>query len=203
MKPLSTTRRNLLASVPAALATVAVGSKSSFAKAADTQAAGDEYQYEVTRTDDEWREMLTEDEFKILRLGATEQPQSHPLWDSTEAGIYSCKGCDLPLYDARFKVVIETGWLFYRHSFPAATMTDIDKSVYAQFAGNSEDVAIVPTEVDISNFSEEERALLDPLLSIEVHCRRCASHLGHLVYVQNKLVHCINGLSMNFAPASA
>ena len=62
---------------------------------------------------------------------------------------------------------------------------------------------MLPTEVDISQFSDEERDLLDPLLSLEVHCRRCASHLGHILYVENKLVHCINGTSLNFSPEAA
>ncbi len=38
---------------------------------------------------------------------------------------------------------------------------------------------------------------------IEVHCRRCGSHLGHLLNVEKKLVHCINGVALKFEPAGA
>lgn len=198
MLKMKTTRRFLFGSVPAAFATMALGGKA-MANEDDT------FQYEVTRTDDEWRAMLSEDEYKIMRLGGTEAPRSHPLWDSTEKGTYICKGCDLPIYEGRFKVVIDKGWLFYRHSEPNSVLTGIDKSVYSQFGGQSGDggTPMVPTEVDISQFSEEERDLLDPLLSIEAHCRRCGSHLGHVLYVENKLVHCINGTAMNFTPEAA
>jgi len=35
---------------------------------------------------------------------------------------------------------------------------------------------------------------------IEAHCRRCGSHLGHILYVQSKIVHCINGSALSFTP---
>lgn len=182
-------RRALLASLPAA----------ALAPAAMADGHGDAFQYEVTRTDDEWTAMLTEDEHKILRQGGTEPPKSHPLWDSTEAGMYSCKGCDLPVYDARWKVVVDIGFLFYRHAEPASVMTSIDRSVYAQFGGAAGAMGPVVPE----GISEEDLRAIDNLLLIEVHCRRCASHLGHLVIAQGKLLHCINGLAMNFTPETA
>ena len=37
---------------------------------------------------------------------------------------------------------------------------------------------------------------------IEAHCRRCGSHLGHILTVDGKLVHCINGASLAFTPAT-
>jgi peptide-methionine (R)-S-oxide reductase len=37
---------------------------------------------------------------------------------------------------------------------------------------------------------------------IEVHCRRCASHMGHILLVDGKLLHCINGTSLNFVEAT-
>ena len=194
-------RRSLLGSVPAGLAGFVLARPAM----AGTSDADDAYRYEVVRSDAEWRGMLTEDEYSIMREGATEPPKSHPLWESTDAGMYCCKGCDLPVYDARWKVVVDKGWLFYRHSEVASVMTSIDQSVYAQFAGptmESDGQPIVPDAYDAS-LAPEEQELVDGLLLIEVHCRRCASHLGHLVWVDAKLLHCINGLAMNFTPASA
>ena len=190
-------RRSMMAALPAALAVSAAPA----ARAAPGDAAP--FQFEVTRTEDEWRAMLTEDEYKILREGGTEQPRSHPLWDSTEAGIYCCKGCDLPVYDARWKVVVPVGFLFYKHAEPRSVLTSIDTSVYGQLGGAAAAMGPVVPEALPPDLSDEELRALDSLLLIEVHCRRCSSHLGHLVIVQGQLLHCINGSAMNFTPEAA
>ena len=39
------------------------------------------------------------------------------------------------------------------------------------------------------------------LAGIETHCRRCGSHMGHIVLVGSRQLHCINGASLNFAGA--
>ncbi|MEM7490702.1 MAG: peptide-methionine (R)-S-oxide reductase, partial [Pseudomonadota bacterium] len=129
-------------------------------------------------------------------------PYTDPLWESTEPGMYHCKGCELPVYDARWKMVVDKGWLFYRHSEPRAVLTSIDKSVYAEFAGGSDMGPVVPDAVP-AGLTDEEIRQIDPLLLIEVHCRRCASHLGHLLIVERKLLHCINGTALNFRPETA
>jgi peptide-methionine (R)-S-oxide reductase len=185
-------RRALLAALPA-------GAAATLSLPASAAENGDEYAYEITRTDDEWHARLDDAEYKILRLGGTEVPKSHPLWDSMEPGMYSCKGCDLPVYDARWKVPMNIGFLFYRHSEPSSIMTSIDRSVYTQFGGEAGAMGPVVPE----GLSEEDLAALDTLLLIETHCRRCASHLGHLVIAQGKLLHCINGAAMNFTPKAA
>jgi peptide-methionine (R)-S-oxide reductase len=38
---------------------------------------------------------------------------------------------------------------------------------------------------------------------IEAHCRRCGSHLGHVLYVEDRLLHCINGTALEFRPSEA
>ena len=191
----SVTRRTLLGSVPGALTAAAMAPRA----LADGHTPSDGFTYEVTRTEEEWRAMLSETEYAILREGGTEVPKSDPLWESTEPGIYACKGCDLPIYDARWKVVVDIGFLFYRHSEPDTVLTSIDRSVYSQFGGEAGAMGPVVPE----GLSEEDLRALDTLLLIEVHCRRCASHLGHLVIAQGKLLHCINGASLNFTPEAA
>lgn len=186
-------RRALLAALPAGALTAGL------APAARADGHGDAFTYEVTRTDEEWHAMLDDAEYKILREGGTEPPKSHPLWDSTELGMYACKGCDLPVYDAHWKVPLDIGFLFYRHSEPRTVMTSIDRSVYAQFGGAAGAMGPVVPE----GLSEEDLKALDTLLLIEVHCRRCASHLGHLVIAQGKLLHCINGTALTFTPETA
>ncbi|MEM8822590.1 MAG: hypothetical protein AAGF30_03175 [Pseudomonadota bacterium] len=36
-----------------------------------------------------------------------------------------------------------------------------------------------------------------------MHCRRCSCHLGHLLIVERRLLHCINGTALNFVPEAA
>ena len=189
------TRRNLLGSVPAALAAAALAPRA----LAQDHAASDAFVFEIQRTEDEWRAMLSEAEYAILREGATEVPKSNPLWDSVEPGMYACKGCDLPAYDARWKVVLDIGFLFFRHSEPNAVLTSIDRSVYGEVGAAAPGMGPVVPE----GLSEEDLRALDTLLLIEVHCRRCASHLGHLVIADGKLLHCINGAALTFTPEMA
>ncbi|SDY79440.1 peptide-methionine (R)-S-oxide reductase [Jannaschia faecimaris] len=194
------TRRAILTTLPGVLGATAVAPQA-FAATNGVDA----FTFEVTRTEAEWRAMLTDDEYLVLRDGATEAPRSDPKWDSSEAGIYRCKGCDLPTFDARHKVVLDKGWLFFRLAETDSVLTSIDRAVYDQFAARSGDASPMmgPDLPEEQAFSAEEQELLDSLLAIEVHCRRCASHLGHHLLVDRKMLYCINGISLNFAPEAA
>lgn len=139
----------------------------------------DGFAYEVSRSPVEWMDLLGEASFKIMREGDTEPPKSDPRWDSLAAGTYSCKGCDLELYDARWKEVLEQGWLFFRHSQPNSLLMGID---WPEGSGMADEYA--------------------SLAAVEVHCRRCGSHMGHIVMIDKTLLHCINGASMNFSAAA-
>lgn len=141
----------------------------------------EEYTYEITRTDDEWRARLSEDEYKILRKGSTELPKTSPLWKEDRAGWYHCKGCDLTSFEGRWKVPLNKGWAFFTHSQPNAVLTDIDGPV-AEYGASMSD---------------------GPGAFMEIHCRRCGSHLGHLLTVDGHQVHCINGTALNFYPETA
>ena len=148
-------------------------------KASTSTPIDEDFTYEVTRSDAEWREMLTEDEYQILRKMATELPKTSPLWNETSEGLYHCKGCGLTSYDGRWKVVLDKGWAFFEHSKRNAVLTDIDGPV---------------AEYGIS-------ADAGPATYIEVHCRRCSSHLGHLLIINRQQLHCINGTALDFRPS--
>ncbi len=66
--------------------------------------------FEITRTDEEWRKILTEQQFQVLRKHGTERPFTSPLNDNKAAGLYHCAGCDLPLYSSKTKYDSRTGW---------------------------------------------------------------------------------------------
>ena len=66
--------------------------------------------FEVTRTDAEWRDRLTPEQFRVLRGHGTERAGSSPLDKETRRGAYHCAGCDLPLYASETKFDSRTGW---------------------------------------------------------------------------------------------
>jgi len=64
----------------------------------------------IVKTDDEWKKVLTAEQFKIARKHGTERPFTGPNHDSKEPGVYHCVACDLPLFDANTKFDSGTGW---------------------------------------------------------------------------------------------
>ena len=165
------TRRHLLAAGAAMPASLVVGSA---ANSAEPKAVGDTFQYEVVRTDAEWRERLTDLEYFVMRQGGTE-PQHTSLYAfESRDGSYRCKGCDLTSFDTKWKVNhFDIGWVFFKQARPDTILTGIDEN----FGMGGE-----------------------PEVTIECHCRRCGSHLGHILDVRGDVLHCLNGTSLVFSP---
>lgn len=80
----------------------------------------------VTRTENEWRSLLDDRQFDVLRGGATEKPFSSPLNDETRPGIYCCVACDLPLFSSEMKFNSGTGWPSFFATIPGAFETQRD-----------------------------------------------------------------------------
>jgi peptide-methionine (R)-S-oxide reductase len=64
----------------------------------------------IMRTDDEWKQLLTPAQYRILREAGTEHPFSSPLDHEWRAGTYACAGCGLALFPSKFKYDSGTGW---------------------------------------------------------------------------------------------
>ncbi|MGS2727202.1 peptide-methionine (R)-S-oxide reductase MsrB [Psychroserpens sp. BH13MA-6] len=64
----------------------------------------------VEKTEAEWREQLTPEQFRITRQKGTERPHSGELCSIHEAGLYNCVCCDSPLFDSTIKFESGTGW---------------------------------------------------------------------------------------------
>jgi peptide-methionine (R)-S-oxide reductase len=83
-------------------------------------------QYEVTHTDAEWRELLGEDRFLIMRRGGTEPPFTSPLNKESRRGTYHCAGCDLALFSSATKYDAGEGWPSFWNVLPNAVKTQAD-----------------------------------------------------------------------------
>ena len=97
-----TSRRNLLL---ACVAAMVGGWHLWLSSAASTKAT-----FEVMMSEDEWRKVLTNEQFHVLRKHGTERAFSHPLNDNKRAGTYHCAGRELPLYGSESKYDSRTGW---------------------------------------------------------------------------------------------
>ena len=179
MSSTSLNRRTFLSST----ALVAVSLSTSATKASTPTAPDTDFKFEITRSEEEWRAMLSDEEYRIMREGGTEQRFTSDLWDEERAGTYACRGCGLDLYESKWKTILPIGWVFYYHAIPATVMLGIDQ-LPPEMSGSNDDMATAEAMV-------------------EAHCRRCGSHLGHVVSIKGKVLHCINGTSLEFTPSAA
>ena len=89
--------------VPALLAVRPAGTL----RAARIQMVGSDY---TSRTESEWRETLTPQEFDVLRKAGTEPPWSSPLNELEEPGVLVCAGCETSLFRTSEKFESGSGW---------------------------------------------------------------------------------------------
>lgn len=94
--------------------------------------AGDAAQYAVTHTDDEWRKLLTPEQYAVLRQSGTETAFSSPLDAEKRPGTYACAGCDQAAFSSATKFDSGTGWPSFYRPLPDAVKTTEDDSFFMQ-----------------------------------------------------------------------
>lgn len=80
----------------------------------------------ISKTDAEWRQLLTPEQYVVLRREGTERAYSSPLDSEKRNGMYLCVACDLPLFPSRFKFDSGTGWPSFYDVLPGAVETRTD-----------------------------------------------------------------------------
>jgi peptide-methionine (R)-S-oxide reductase len=85
----------------------------------------------VVKTDDEWKKLLTSEQYKVLRKQGTERAFTGALWNNHEKGTYVCAACGLPLFSSETKFESGTGWpSFWQPISPQNVETHEDSSLF-------------------------------------------------------------------------
>tara|TARA_Y100001960_G_scaffold69459_1_gene73439 strand:+ start:1685 stop:2089 length:405 start_codon:yes stop_codon:yes gene_type:complete len=83
------------------------------------------------KSESEWREKLTEEEFQVCRKKGTERAFTGNYWNCNDRGIYHCTCCDEPLFSSITKFDSGTGWpSFYQPKNPNSISTKEDSSFF-------------------------------------------------------------------------
>ncbi|EKQ66991.1 methionine-R-sulfoxide reductase [Leptolyngbyaceae cyanobacterium JSC-12] len=130
-----------------------------------------EKQFDVSKTEEEWRQTLTPEQFRVLRQHGTERAGTSPLDKNYSRGTYVCAGCGQPLFTSDTKFNSGTGWPSFYAPIEGAIDTSIDRSLF-----------MTRVEVHCSR------------------CGGHLGHVFNDGPKPTGLRYCMNGVAMNFQP---
>jgi peptide-methionine (R)-S-oxide reductase len=85
--------------------------------------------FEIAKSDDEWRRLLSPAQYEVLRQHGTERPYSSPLNSEKRKGTFACAACELPLFSSETKFESGTGWPSFYAPLAKAVGTSQDRSL--------------------------------------------------------------------------
>lgn len=129
-------------------------------------------EFEITKSEQEWKSILTPEQFQVLRKHGTERPHTSPLDKNYQPGTYVCAGCGQALFTSETKYNSGTGWPSFFKPIDGAIATTVDRSLF-----------MVRTEVHCSR------------------CGGHLGHVFNDGPKPTGLRYCMNGVSLQFEPA--
>ena len=113
--------------------------------------AGDKaaQKFEIEKTEAEWRDLLSPEQYAVLRQAGTERPWTGALLENHDDGTYACAACGAELFDSTTKFESGSGWPSFYEPKVADAVELIEDRSYG-------------------------------MVRVEVRCRNCGSHLGHV-----------------------
>ena len=86
-------------------------------------------EFPVQKTEAEWKEQLTDEEFYVLRKAATENPFTSELLDNKKKGTYVCAACGTPVFESETKFDSGTGWPSFYKEIEGNVAYDVDYKI--------------------------------------------------------------------------
>ena len=147
---------------------------------------------ETEVTDSEWRKRLTPEQFRVTRQAGTERAFTGVYWDHFQEGHYVCVCCSTALFNSNQKFESHCGWPSFSSGVDGMGASSVDQESWVE--------ALLVAEGPLEYREDRSHGMT----RIEVLCRSCKAHLGH-VFDDGPppagLRYCINSASLLFVGA--